>query len=179
MNSFRFLVWGLFFSALQMCLYFSAISFPIFSWWALSMQTNFTSWLCDSSSFVLVQVMKNFFSDYLWKPIIPFWRFSFNVHNSFWCSIPSTTEFVFSEIKFKPNKAFAPYLSRWCREGVSDLRRLWKFWTFWNAHKFWTWWSIVDQIWMNESGYTSLFHCVGEKIAWYIKMSVSHLWIRS
>ena len=49
-KSFWWLVWGVFWSVLKVCPFFSARDFSNVAWWALSLQSNFTSYNSVSSS---------------------------------------------------------------------------------------------------------------------------------
>ena len=74
---FRFLVWGVFWSFLQKCLYFFAAGFCKIDWLVLGMQCNFTFYLCVSSSLFFLEVVVKFFN-YFWKPYSLFSKFCVN-----------------------------------------------------------------------------------------------------
>ena len=80
MQSFWGLCWGVFWSVLWICLQFLAIGFSNIDWSALSMQTNFTFFVCASFIKIFLQKVTSFFFDFFWKPIDPFFTFPFNVN---------------------------------------------------------------------------------------------------
>ena len=56
-KSFLWLVWGVFWSVLKVCPFFSAIDFSNVAWWALAMHCNFASYVCESSHPAFPQLM--------------------------------------------------------------------------------------------------------------------------
>ena len=143
-NSFQWLDWAIIWSALWMCLYILATWFSKIDLWALSMQTNFPSYVRASSSSFLLQRLLKYFIDYFWKPIIPFSTFFLLMLIVFWCSNPFTAVFFRKKIL---ESFIAP--ARWgscaCSKRVSGRGRLEETWTPRDAYKSWTWCSNAVQ----------------------------------
>ena len=155
---FRRLVWGVLWSVLQKCPYFSGRQFSYIEWSALSMQSNFTSYafFASFSLFFLQVKLKQF--DYFWKPIIPMAKFVLTV---FWCSTSNTPIVVPWKKLQKFVKDSAPHWPCTCPKCVSGLRRLEKTWTFSDVFMSLTWCSTFVLTELKESGcsfcFTSLF----------------------
>ena len=94
MQSFRALCWGEFWSVLWICLQFLAMAFSNIDWWALSMQTSFTFFVCASFIMIFLQQVTNFFFDFFLIPIDPFLPF-LSILTVFWCSTPFTGVVIF------------------------------------------------------------------------------------
>ena len=71
---FRCLVWGVFWSVLQKCLYFFAVGFCKIDWYVLGRQYNFPLYAFVSSSLFFLEVVVKLF-DYFWKPNSLFCKF--------------------------------------------------------------------------------------------------------
>ena len=161
-KSFRWLVWGIFWSVLYMCPFFSAMEFSNIVWWASSMQFNFTSYVRVSSSVSFCRKYRwnNYY--FFWKPYRPFSQ-CFCVN----CQLMFHSVYFNSCFFFKNNnRAFycnCSSVAALMPEFFCDWRKLEGIWTFWVAFMFGTWSSNkVQTLKKQVDCNTLLLPCVGE-----------------
>ena len=160
-KSFWWLVWGVFWSVLKVCPFFSARDFFNVAWWALSLQSNFTSYNSVSSSVSFVATIDEITNISSANHIDSFPSFCYVncllTFYSVYCNICSLKN---------NNRVLTATARRWphfCRKFFLWLAETRKNWTFWVGFMSWTWYWNIDQTLKKEIGYTTLLlHCVGE-----------------
>ena len=123
------MVWGVFWSVLEMCQCFLKIGFSNIDWWALSMPSNFFSYDCACFSSFFLQVMMKELFDYYWKLYSPFSSFD-PLLTVFWRSTLFVGVVVFCRFSVEPEIATARWWPCLCRKCVCSVGRLEKNWKF-------------------------------------------------
>ena len=141
-KSFWWLVWGAFWSVLKMCPFFSPIDFSNVDWWALSMQSNFASYVRVSSSVSSVASVDEItiVSSENYKDCFPS-VFCVNCQLMFYAVYFNSC--FFSKILMEPFTVPARRWPRCCRIFFCGWRKLKRTWTFWVAFMSWTWCATI------------------------------------
>ena len=135
-KSFRWLIWMVFWSNLEISPFFSAIGFSNVVWSAFSMQSIFTYYVSVSSSVSFVASNDEIFINSTANNIDRSSRFF--MLTVCWCSTPFTAIVVLSKVIIEPFTGTSRRWVRWCRI-FFGWRNLERTWTFWVAIMSWTW----------------------------------------
>ena len=133
-KTFRWIVWGVFWSVLWMCPFFSAIDFSNIVWWVLSMQSNFTSYNKVSSSVSFVTSIDEITIISSEKYMNRFHIFYDNCQLMFYSVYCNS---FFSKNNHRSLTATARWWLRCCRNFFCGWRKLERTWTFCVAFMSW------------------------------------------